>query len=192
MKKLKLFEKQNHTHTHTHTQEKNKQTHIILSISEFESGVIILKEIRQTWIFFKENYENKKKIVFLFPLFFLALLGIYFSLPASHVLYYLLRHFSCVQFFVTPWMTAHLAPLSMGFSRQEYRMGCHFLLQGIFLTQGSSLCLLHWQTDSLPLHHLGRPVEEHGKVPSDTVQTVNPFPHPLLPSVSCWGPRYNV
>ena len=37
-------------------------------------------------------------------------------------------------------------------------MGCHFLLQGIFLTQGSNLCLLHflhWQADSLPLSHLG-------------------------------------
>ena len=31
---------------------------------------------------------------------------------------------------------------------------CHFLLQGIFLTQGSNLCLLHllhWQVDSLSL-----------------------------------------
>ena len=37
-------------------------------------------------------------------------------------------------------------------------VGCHFLLQGIFPTQGSSphlLSLLHWQEDSLPLHHLG-------------------------------------
>ena len=45
-------------------------------------------------------------------------------------------------------------PLSMGFSRQEYWSSCHFLLQGIFLTQGSNsylLSLLHWQTDSLPL-----------------------------------------
>ena len=35
-------------------------------------------------------------------------------------------------------------------------MGCHFLLQGIFLTQESNphlLCLLHWQADSLPLSH---------------------------------------
>ena len=32
-------------------------------------------------------------------------------------------------------------------------MGCHFLLQGIFLTQGlnpSFLCLLYWQADSFP------------------------------------------
>ena len=34
-------------------------------------------------------------------------------------------------------------------------MGCHFLLQGIFLTQGSNPCHLHWQVCSLPLSHLG-------------------------------------
>ena len=35
---------------------------------------------------------------------------------------------------------------------------CHFLLQGIFLTQGLNLHLRHllyWQADSLPLHYLG-------------------------------------
>ena len=32
-------------------------------------------------------------------------------------------------------------------------MGCHFLLQGIFPTQGSNLHLLHWQVNSLPLSH---------------------------------------
>ena len=30
------------------------------------------------------------------------------------------------------------APLSMGFSRQNTGVGCHFLLQGIFLIQGSN------------------------------------------------------
>ena len=35
--------------------------------------------------------------------------------------------------------------------------GCYFLLQGIFLTQGSNPHLLHWQADSLPPHHLGSP-----------------------------------
>ena len=30
-------------------------------------------------------------------------------------------------------------------------VGCHFLLQGIFLTQGSNLSLLHWQVETLPL-----------------------------------------
>ena len=35
-------------------------------------------------------------------------------------------------------------------------MGCHFLLQGIVLTPGLNP-LLHQQTDSLPLSHLGSP-----------------------------------
>ena len=43
----------------------------------------------------------------------------------------------------------------MEFSRQEYGVGCCFLLQGVFLTQGLNPCLLHWQADSLPLSHLG-------------------------------------
>ena len=34
---------------------------------------------------------------------------------------------SCVQFFVSPCTVAHLAPLSMEFSRQEYRSGLPFL-----------------------------------------------------------------
>ena len=39
-------------------------------------------------------------------------------------------------------------------------VGCHFLLQGIFLTQGLNPCLLHllhWQENSSPLSHLGSP-----------------------------------
>ena len=39
-------------------------------------------------------------------------------------------------------------------------VGCHDLLQYIFLTQGSNLCLLnllHWQAGSLPLAPLGKP-----------------------------------
>ena len=39
-------------------------------------------------------------------------------------------------------------------------VGCHALLQGIFLTQGSNphlFCLPHWQADSLPLAPPGEP-----------------------------------
>ena len=43
-------------------------------------------------------------------------------------------------------------------------VGGHFLLQGIFLTQGLNLCLLCWQVDSLPLSHQGNPYV--GLVPS--------------------------
>ena len=45
----------------------------------------------------------------------------------------------------------HGIPLFMEFSRQEIRVGCHFLLQGLFMTQRSNLHLLHWSADSLPL-----------------------------------------
>ena len=54
----------------------------------------------------------------------------------------LLSHFSRVQLFATLWTVAHQAPLSTGFSKA----GCHALLQGVFLTQGSNpgfLRLLH-------------------------------------------------
>ena len=46
--------------------------------------------------------------------------------------------------FLCPW----------DFPGKSTRVGCHFLLQGIFLTQGSNpslLCPQHWQVDSLPL-----------------------------------------
>ena len=36
-------------------------------------------------------------------------------------------------------------------------VGCHILLQQMFQTQGSNLCLLLWQTDSLSLSHQGSP-----------------------------------
>ena len=58
----------------------------------------------------------------------------------------------------TPWTTAHQAPLSMGFPRQEHWSGMPFsLLQGNFPTQGLNPHLLRWQAGSLPLSHQGRP-----------------------------------
>ena len=54
---------------------------------------------------------------------------------------------------------AQQAPLSMEFSRNT-GVGCHFLLQGIFLTQGLNphlLSLLHWQAGSLPAEPPGKP-----------------------------------
>ena len=38
----------------------------------------------------------------------------------------MLTHFSCVQLFVTPCTIAYQAPLSMGFSKQEYWSGLPF------------------------------------------------------------------
>ena len=64
--------------------------------------------------------------------------------------------FSCLQLFATLW-TADRQLLCPWDSPGKNTGGvCHFLLQGIFLTQGSNprLCLLyllHWKADSLPL-----------------------------------------
>ena len=40
---------------------------------------------------------------------------------------------SCVQLLATPWTAAHQAPLSMGFSRQEYWSGVPFSIQYIVI-----------------------------------------------------------
>ena len=44
------------------------------------------------------------------------------------------------------------------FSGKNTGVGCHFLLQGIFPMQGSSLGLLNWQADSLSLCPPGKPI----------------------------------
>ena len=44
----------------------------------------------------------------------------------------MLSHLSRVQLFVTPWTVAFQAPLSMGFSRQEYWSGLPFPSSGDF------------------------------------------------------------
>ena len=49
----------------------------------------------------------------------------------------------------------HQAPPSMGFSRQGYRVGCHFLLQGIFLIQGLNLGIPHCRQTLYHLSHQG-------------------------------------
>ena len=65
----------------------------------------------------------------------------------------LLSRFSHVRPFATPWTVTIQAPLSMGFSRQGYWSDCHFLLQGILLTQELNPGLLHCRQI---LNHLSR------------------------------------
>ena len=60
----------------------------------------------------------------------------------------------CVQLCLTlcdPWTVACQTPLSMGFSRQECWVGCHFVFQRIFPIPGT-------EADSLPLSHLGKSI----------------------------------
>ena len=47
----------------------------------------------------------------------------------------LLSRFSCVRLCATPQTAAHQGPPSLGFSRQEHRVGCHYLLSSsVFLS----------------------------------------------------------
>ena len=60
----------------------------------------------------------------------------------------MLSRFSHVWLFEMLLTVAFRAPLSIGFSRQEYWSGLTYLLQGIFPAQGWNQCLLsllHWQ-----------------------------------------------
>ena len=52
-----------------------------------------------------------------------------------------MKSLSRVLLFATPWTVAYQAPLSMGFSRQEYWSGLSFPSPGIFPVQGLNLPL---------------------------------------------------
>ena len=60
---------------------------------------------------------------------------------------------SHVRLFATPGTVGLLCPWDS--PGKNTGVGCHFLLQRIFPTQGSNPCLLRWQVDSLPLCHQG-------------------------------------
>ena len=58
----------------------------------------------------------------------------------------MLSHFSHVQLFVNPWTVVRLAPLSLGFSRQEYWSGLPCPPPGHLPDPGINLLYpLHWQ-----------------------------------------------
>ena len=57
-----------------------------------------------------------------------------------------------------------------GFQGKHTGVGCHFLLWGIFLTQGLNLCLLHWAGSFFTTEPLGKPtlLDNKGKIPGVT------------------------
>ena len=110
------------------------------------------------WLWF----QNKIR-----PLLLLSVLGgVLSTLHIPSCFIFSINHawvLSHIQLFVAPWtINCQAARLlcPWDFPGKNTGMGCHFLLQGIFLTQGLNpglLCLLHWQADSLPLCRLGSP-----------------------------------
>ena len=81
--------------------------------------------------------------------------------PSTSPCMCMLTCFSPVQLFLTPWTVACQAPPSVDPPGKNTEVGCHTLLQEIFLTQGWNLCLLHllhcrrilccWATREAPL-----------------------------------------
>ena len=65
--------------------------------------------------------------------------------------------FSHVQLFVTPWTVAHQAPLSMGFSRQEYWSGSPFPSPGDLPIPGIEPGSPALQADALTSEPPGKP-----------------------------------
>ena len=95
----------------------------------------------------------------------------------------------------TLWTVACQTPLSTGFSRQEYWSGLSFLLQRIFLTQGSNphfFRLLHWQLDFffLPLSHLGNPQHTVGGNVNWYVENSMEVPKKTKNKATIWSSNY--
>ena len=86
----------------------------------------------------------------------------------SHHLHMALNlEFMCAQSCPTLWPYG-LQPTRLlclwNFPGKNTGVGFHYLLQGIFLTQGSNLRLLHWWAESLSLSHLGSPINHESRV----------------------------
>ena len=90
------------------------------------------------------------------------------------------KSLSHVWLFATLGTVAYQAPLSMGFSRQEYWRGCHALLQG------SSLPRVQILISSVPC--IGRQVLYYQRhLGSPTVAPPPPHPLPVIPRSLCTG-----
>ena len=105
--------------------------------------------IHYYWLFFVSSRKRKRKV----------------------------KSLSRVQLFVTPWTVAHQAPLSMGFSRQEYWSGLQFPSPGDLPNPGIEPGSPVLQTDSLPPEPPGKPQrksEVRAKYHGSTKDRTNP------------------
>ena len=93
------------------------------------NGVVFLISLSDRSFFM---YRNTTDLYVLICILQLYCIRLFYFLVASigFSVCCVLSHFSCVQLFATPWTVAHQAPLSMGFSRQEYWSGLPFLPPG--------------------------------------------------------------
>ena len=76
-----------------------------------------------------------------------------------------LKFWHVAQLFATPWTVAHLAPLSMGFSRQEYWSGLPFPFPGNIPNLGIEPRSPELQAGALTSEPPGKPI-----LPSNQLQ----------------------
>ena len=109
--------------------------------------------------------------------------GFFFLLdtPLAHV--WMLSHFSHIQLFVTPWTITHQAPLSVGFSQQEYWSGLPFPSPGGLPDPGVWVSCLSC---------IGRRVLYHecllGSPPPLAQGSASPWPEATQVSHVLWAP----
>ena len=87
-----------------------------------------------------------------------------------------MKSLSRVRLFATPWTVAYLCPWD--FPGNSTGVDCHFLLQGIFPTQGSNPGLLHCRQTLYHLSHQG------SYLPNYTTNSFFIILHPVLDHAS--------
>ena len=92
---------------------------------------------------------------------------------------------SHVRLSMTPQTVVHRLLCPWDFPGKNTGSRCHFLLQGIFLTQG--LELLHRQVDSLPLGHLRSQL-----IPTSPLKTSIVLFYSVQSLCSLWETLYHV
>ena len=76
--------------------------------------------------------------------------------PSAVILWLKVKSLSHVRLFVTPWTVTYQAPLSMGFSRQEYWSGLPFPSPGDLPDPGIEPRSPAWEADSLTSEPAGK------------------------------------
>ena len=110
-------------------------------------------------------------------------LGDWSKLPQTYCVCFIVS-VSCSIMFNSLWPhEACQVPLPMELSRQEYLSGCHFLLQGIFPTQGLNLGLLHCRWILYHLSHIVNISQKHWKLFSVKKENLIPT---QLPKATIW------
>ena len=132
---------------------------LYIFIYKIKISLFIYKDIYLSLFIYKDKYISLSIYTYIE---YICILYNYFCVCAC-IRMYIYAYICSVVSDSLPFPSLQPAKLlcPLDFSGKNIGVGCRFLLQDIFPTQGSNpslLCLLHWQADSLPLNHLGSPV----------------------------------